>query len=141
MKKAYGGVLIDRDRNVLLREPSGHYKGHVWTFAKGGPDLGEVPEQTALREVFEETGVRGAIMAKLPGSFDASITSNEFFLMAPVEDTGHFDWETLRVKWVTREEARQMISLTTRKKRRARDLAILDAAYSLYDSLVRGDIT
>lgn len=57
--EAYGGVLINERGEVLLREPSGHYGGHAWTFSKGHPDDGETPEVTALREVLEETrGIR-----------------------------------------------------------------------------------
>ncbi len=135
MKKAYGGVVIDRAGRVLLREPSGHYNGHVWTFAKGGPNLGETPEQTALREVLEETGIRGCVVQKIPGTFDGSTTSNEFFLMVPIEDTGRFDWETLTIRWASKDEARRLIGLTEGRKRRARDLRILEAAYALFESM------
>jgi 8-oxo-dGTP pyrophosphatase MutT (NUDIX family) len=135
MKKAYGGVVIDHDGRVLLREPSLHHNGRVWTFAKGGPNPGESPEQTALREVLEETGIRGQILQKIAGSFDGLATSNEFFLMTPVEDIKRFDWETLAVRWATRDEAEQLIALTDGPKRRARDLEILKAAYALFDSL------
>ncbi|HWH70465.1 MAG TPA: NUDIX hydrolase, partial [Candidatus Sulfotelmatobacter sp.] len=106
MRKSYGGVLIDPNGKVLLREPEGHHRGHIWTFAKGRPEPGEAPEETALREVLEETGVRGRILGKIPGRYDGSTTSNEYFLMAPVEDTKQFHWETLAVKWVSQEEAR-----------------------------------
>jgi hypothetical protein len=34
MKKAYGGVVINPSGHVLLREPTGHYKGDVWTFVQ-----------------------------------------------------------------------------------------------------------
>ena len=79
MKKAYGGVVINAAGQVLLREPTDHYHGYAWTFAKGKPFDGETPTETALREVFEETGVRAKILLKLPGSFDGGRTSNEYF--------------------------------------------------------------
>ena len=132
MKKAYGGVVIDELARVLLREPAGHYNGQVWTFAKGGPKRGESPEQTALREVLEETGVRAQVVVKIPGSYDGVATSNEFFLMRPLEDTGEFDWETWSVKWVTQEDAERLISLTHRPKRRERDLQVLESAFTLF---------
>ena len=59
MNKAYGGVVINEQGLVLLREPSSHYDGYVWTFAKGRPDAKESPERTALREVEEENGCEG----------------------------------------------------------------------------------
>jgi 8-oxo-dGTP pyrophosphatase MutT (NUDIX family) len=99
MKKAYGGVIINGAGQVLLREPANHYDDYVWTFAKGKPDPGETPEETALREVKEEIGVVAKIVTKIPGSFDASTTSNEYFLMVPVEDTGGFHWETKAGRW------------------------------------------
>ena len=135
MKKSYGGVVIDRAGRVLLREPTNHYKGHVWTFAKGKPDPDEAPAQTALREVFEETGVRAQIVVKIPGSFDGSTTSNEYFLMSPVEDTAQYDRETLRTVWVTKEEARELIQLTAKARRRRRDLRVLKLAFGLFNAL------
>jgi 8-oxo-dGTP diphosphatase len=135
MKKAYGGIVINPSGQVLLREPAGHYKGDVWTFAKGKPESGESPEQTAVREVLEETGYRAEIIAKIPGSFDGSRTSNEYFLMVPVEDTEHFDTETQAVRWAIGEEARQLIQLNQKPKRRRRDLRVLKLALALIRSL------
>ena len=134
MKKAYGGVVINADSQVLLREPTGHYKGDFWTFPKGKPEFHELAEETALREVLEETGYWAEILAKVPGSFDGSRTSNEYFLMAPVEDTGLFDAETHAIRWATGTEARQLIQLNLKPKRRRRDLRVLKLALALYRS-------
>src|SRR5208283_4796457 len=75
------------------------------------------------------------IVAKIPGSFDGSRTSNEYFLMVPVEDTEHFDAETQAVRWITGEEARQLIKLNQKPKRRRRDLRVLKLALALFRSL------
>ena len=135
MKKAFGGVVINSSGQVLLREPAGHYKGDVWTFAKGRPDPGESPEQTALREVLEETGYRAEIAAKIPGSFDGKRTSNEYFLMHPVENIQEFDVETQAIRWASGEEARQLIRLNRKSNRRRRDLRVLKLALALFRSL------
>ena len=134
MKRAYGGVIISPAGQVLLREPAGHYKGDRWTFAKGKPRPGETPEQTALREVLEETGCRAEVLARIPGSFAGSRTINEYFLMAPLEDTQQFDGETQAVRWAGAEEARQLIQLNERPRRRQRDLRILKLALALFRS-------
>jgi len=134
VKKAYGGVVINQFGQVLLREPTDHYKGHVWTFAKGKSEPGESPEATALREVLEETGVRAEIVMKIPGSFDGSTTSNEYFLMRPIEDTSRFDSETQAITWATQDQARDLILLTLKPRRRRRDLRVLKVAFALHSS-------
>ena len=135
MKKAYGGVVIHSSGKVLLREPTGHYKGDVWTFAKGKPQLRESPEHTAVREVLEETGYRAEIVAKIPGVFNGSRTSNEYFLMVPVEDTRKFDGETQTIRWASPEEAGHLLRLNQKPKRRRRDLRVLKLALALFRSL------
>jgi 8-oxo-dGTP diphosphatase len=66
---AYRGVVIDTNGRLLLREPSGHYGGYVWTFPKGHPHPGETGEEAALRETNEETGVVAEIVSRIPGVF------------------------------------------------------------------------
>lgn len=56
-----GGVLFNPEGEVLLiRDRQG-----FWVFPKGHVDEGEGLERTALREVEEETGVRGQIVREL----------------------------------------------------------------------------
>jgi 8-oxo-dGTP pyrophosphatase MutT (NUDIX family) len=129
LKVAYGGVVIDAENRVLLREPSKHFDGYVWTFPKGRPDKGKVetPEEIALREVEEETGYKAAITGALPGCFEGGTTMNSFFLMAPVGNPGKFDKETASIRWATFDEAAGLIAQTTNAKGRKRDLAVLAA--------------
>jgi 8-oxo-dGTP pyrophosphatase MutT (NUDIX family) len=49
---------------VAAIRPGGKPEG-VWALPKGNLDPGEKPEETALREVFEETGVHGKLLEKL----------------------------------------------------------------------------
>lgn len=135
MKQAYGGVLIDLSGQVLLREAADHRGQGGWTFAKGKPKLGETPEDTALREVLEETGLKAKVLAKIPGRFVGSRRCNEYFLMLPLEDTGTHDGETLSIRWVPLEEAIELISQSRRPNRRARDLQLLRAAFELLSSM------
>ena len=62
-----GGVLVKRIRGrpmVAAIRPGGRPPG-VWALPKGNIDPGERPEETAVREVYEETGVRGRVVEKL----------------------------------------------------------------------------
>lgn len=134
MKRAYGGVLVNDAGRVLLRKPAGLHKTRVWTFAKGKPLDGETAEQTALREVLEETGVRAKIIRVLSNS-DGLGSQDEYYLMVPVEETGRFDEETTAIVWATKPEAEELISMTVDPERRARDLKILQCAFDLYGSI------
>jgi 8-oxo-dGTP pyrophosphatase MutT (NUDIX family) len=124
-----GGVLIDDAGRVLLREPTNHFGGYVWTFAKGRVDPGETPEQAALREVREETGYRAEIVEAIPGQFEGTTGSTVMFVMRPIgtPDVPPSS-ETNTTKWVTFEEAKRLIGLTTSPTGRKRDLSILQAA-------------
>jgi 8-oxo-dGTP pyrophosphatase MutT (NUDIX family) len=62
-----GGVLVKQIRGrpvVAAIRPGGKPEG-VWALPKGNLDPGEKPAETALREVFEETGVHGHLVEKL----------------------------------------------------------------------------
>lgn len=60
-----GGVVFRREdgtaRLLLIRDRFGR-----WTLPKGHVEPGERPEETALREVREETGIEGRVVAPLP---------------------------------------------------------------------------
>jgi 8-oxo-dGTP pyrophosphatase MutT (NUDIX family) len=131
---SFGGVLIDSEGRVLLRSPSNHFDGYVWTFAKGKLDPGETPEKTALREVREETGYQAEIITKIPGTFPGGTGATEFFLMRPVGKPGKFHWETEEVRWATPDEAKTLIAMTTNAVGRKRDLQVLAAAFAAHDS-------
>lgn len=128
---AYGGVVIDPTGYLLLREVKNHFDGYVWTFAKGRPNKGESPRQTALREVREEMGIDAAILAPISGEFAGGTTINRFFLMLAdraAADLAYENRETERLCWATPEEAERLIAQTTNNQGRQRDLAILRSA-------------
>jgi 8-oxo-dGTP diphosphatase len=128
---AFGGVLLDDLGRILLREPRGGFGGYAWTFPKGRPQEGDTPEVTACREVEEETGYRGQVLGRIPGTFRAEpgATRNVFFLMRPCGDPQAFDsGETQSIRWVSFTEARQLIGQTPYRPGRYRDLEILEAA-------------
>jgi 8-oxo-dGTP pyrophosphatase MutT (NUDIX family) len=62
-----GGVLVRRlqgDWMFAAIRPRGRPEG-LWALPKGNIDPGERPEETAVREVEEETGARGHAAGKL----------------------------------------------------------------------------
>ena len=55
------GNLLDRVEVVLV----GFQRDNTWTLPKGTPAVGETVEETALREVGEETGIQARIVDDL----------------------------------------------------------------------------
>lgn len=102
---SYGGIIINSDGEVLMRQPSDPAYGGELTLPKGGADKGETPQQAALREVLEETGMKCKIIGTAPGHFSSSGKSNQFFIMEVEEDTGKFDDETKGIEWLKPADA------------------------------------
>jgi 8-oxo-dGTP pyrophosphatase MutT (NUDIX family) len=96
----------------------------TWTLPKGTPSDGESIDQTALREVAEETGLRVRIVASV-GAIEYFFTQDgtrihktvHFFLM---ESTGGsldaHDHEFDAVRWVPLDEARSLMTFPTERR-------------------------
>lgn len=63
-----GGLVIDFDRDPLATVIIGRYdrRGRmVWSLPKGHIEAGETKAETAVREIREETGIIGEVIAEL----------------------------------------------------------------------------
>jgi 8-oxo-dGTP pyrophosphatase MutT (NUDIX family) len=126
---AFGGVLFDAQGRVLLFKPKNHFDGYHWSFPKGRPEPGETPQETALREVLEETGYAAEVVAEIPGSFAGGTTENRYFLMKPAgPPKSPKEDETISLKWASPDDAKILIAQTTNDKGRQRDLKVLATA-------------
>lgn len=131
---SFGGVVINSAEEVLLVEPKNHFDGYVWTFPKGRQVSGERPEETALREVREETGELAAIVGEVPGRYAGSTTINQYFLMRDcgMKNLLSEQKEIASCRWAGYSEARSLIRRTTNTIGMKRDLSVLDAGYLAY---------
>lgn len=119
-----------------MRSPKGFWGGYVWTFAKGGFEVHDrTPEETAIREVREETGYECYIVASIPGEYESDTCFTKYFLMELTGVKTDHDSETQEVKWVSVEEAFEMIKLTKSVKGRNRDTSALESAVRIKDLL------
>jgi 8-oxo-dGTP diphosphatase len=117
-----GGGIVVRDGTVLLVHRP---KYDDWTFPKGKADEGESDESCALREVWEETGLRCALGRELePTDYVDALgrpKTVRYWLMAPVTDDGFVPGrETDELRWLTPDEAATLLSYE-------RDLPLLEA--------------
>ena len=61
-----GGIIINDKNEVAL---TCHEGGRHWNFPKGRVEPGENLEETAQREVYEETGIKDAKLVKFLGKY------------------------------------------------------------------------
>jgi 8-oxo-dGTP pyrophosphatase MutT (NUDIX family) len=114
-----GGVLVregDRGPEVLLASRRTRAGDLVWGLPKGLVEDGESPEDTAVREVQEETGYRGTVRAPL-GEISYWFVwegtrirkTVHFFLMDDTgEEPGEREREMVEVRWFPLEEAAEV---------------------------------
>jgi ADP-ribose pyrophosphatase YjhB (NUDIX family) len=110
-----GGFVLDRRGGqpqaalIARRDRRGRL---IWSLPKGHVEAGETPEDAAVREVFEETGIRGSIVASL-GTIDFWFmaenqrihkTVHHYLLDAEDLVLSDADAEVAEVAWVPLDE-------------------------------------
>ena len=133
---AAGGVVIRRGDRGLEVVLAGRHRDGTWVFPKGTPDRGETPEECALREVREESGLEVRLIRPL-GTIEYSFTlpgervrkQVHFYLMeATGGDLSLHDPEYDEARWVSVEDARRLLSFDTYRDVLDRALAAAAAA-------------
>jgi 8-oxo-dGTP pyrophosphatase MutT (NUDIX family) len=129
---SYGGVVVRGD-DVIVIVPRGRRR--VLGLPKGGQHAGESPEETAAREVREETGIVARVRDRL-GQVDYSyrrggrrIDKTVHFYLCEFEagDTADHDHEVDDARWIPLAEARRRLSYPGEREMIERALSILAA--------------
>ena len=130
-----GGIVIRFDGGapqLVVGRRSRSGDGMTWTLPKGTPHPGETREETALREVREETGLAVRIVRPFDSieySFVQRRTRIEktvhYFLMVPTGgDLGRHDHEFDEVRWIGFDEAATLLTFETERALAARAAAL-----------------
>jgi 8-oxo-dGTP pyrophosphatase MutT (NUDIX family) len=131
-----GGVVMrndGNDREVLL---CGRSSDRLWALPKGTPEPGETIEQTALREVREETGVEvrpDGLIGEVKYWFSRPQDGVRFyktvhhFLLRPVGgDPSQHDHEFDEVRWFPVQEALRRLTYRNEAKILRQALELID---------------
>ena len=111
------------DQEIVLGRRTREGDRVTWSLPKGTPDKNESTEQTALREVNEETGLEVRIVAPV-GPIQYFFTQRgkrihktvHYFLMEVTGgDMANHDHEFDEVAWVSIAEARALMSFPTER--------------------------
>jgi 8-oxo-dGTP diphosphatase len=120
--EAAGGVVVaDDGRVALVHRP----RYDDWTLPKGKLDPGETFEQAALREVWEETGLRCRLVRELP-AVEYTVRDRpklvRYWLMAVESDPGFEpNDEVDELRWLSAADAAELLTYD-------RDKGVLEAA-------------
>ena len=126
-----GGVLLKDNEVLLIKNPS-----DVWTFPKGNIEEGENPEETAIREVFEETGVKGKIIAPI-GEIkywymrEANKIRKKvfFYLMEYLGGDPNPSWEVKAAAFFTLQEAKKLLKYKGDKEIFEKTIKLINGNY------------
>jgi 8-oxo-dGTP pyrophosphatase MutT (NUDIX family) len=122
-----GGLVVDDQDGTVRAALIGRYdkRGRMrWSLPKGHLEPGETAEQAAVREVAEETGIRGRVLAPL-GSIDFTFmaddhrvhkTVHHFLLLAESGELSREDPEVASVAWVPLDELPGRLSYTDERR-------------------------
>jgi len=131
-----GGIVVRHDSGqpwLVVGSRRRERDGRTWTLPKGTPNAGESREQTALREVREETGLEVRITGPLDSIEYWFVQSGtrihktvHYFLMEPVGGTlEQHDHEFDEVRWIPFDEAPSRLTFETERSLVARAAEIL----------------
>lgn len=113
--KAAGGVVLKTTPKGNLKVLVAHRPRYDdWSLPKGKMDDGETPEQTAIREILEETGMHCRIVMPLTTTryrIPAGMKEVTWFAMRPLPDSPGFkkNSEVDKVKWLKRSAAAKLV--------------------------------
>jgi 8-oxo-dGTP pyrophosphatase MutT (NUDIX family) len=121
-----GGIVVryqDGRPQLVVGSRKRDRDGRTWTLPKGTPNRGETTEQTAIREVAEETGLEVRITGPLDAIEYWFVQSGtrihktvHYFLMEPVGgDLAQHDHEFDQVRWIDFAEAPTTLTFETER--------------------------
>jgi len=121
-----GGIVVRYESGVpwlVVGSRRRERDGRTWTLPKGTPNPGESREETAIREVEEETGLRVRITGPLDSIEYTFVQSGtrihktvHYFLMDPIGgDLDSHDHEFDEVRWITFDAAPTMLTFETER--------------------------
>ena len=122
-----GGVVFKKEHDKIMVIVAQHSYHHGWVFPKGligDHKESEGKEETAVREVKEETGIEARVLTPLtPVTFWYVFEKEKikktvyYYVMAYVGgDTNDHDMEMEQVEWVPFDEVEQKLTYKSDKK-------------------------
>ncbi len=116
-KSTGAGVLImESDGRVWLTKPTNEFGGYKQTYPKGTVESGLTMQQNAIKEAFEETGLKIKITGVL-GDYDRTTSRARMYIAERVGGTPKdMGWESQAVRLATMKDAKTLLNMSHDKK-------------------------
>lgn len=116
--KAAGGVVMDDKERLLLI-----YRNNKWDLPKGKKNFDEFRKDAAIREVVEETGVKGLVIKKklmntyhfFKNNSKYKLKETTWYLMKTSykgDLTPQLEENIIKAEWKSKDQVRELIHLT-----------------------------
>lgn len=135
-----GGLVLSTDRtHAAVIGRLDRKNALVWSLPKGHIEEGETPEQTAVREVEEETGVTSKVLRPL-GSIDYWFvaegrrihkTVHHFLLQWRSGELSDADIEVTEVAWISLDELTTLLAYPDERTLVTKAIGMLDTSGGL----------
>jgi len=107
-----GVLVVEPDGRIWLTRPTNSYGGYNNTFPKGTVEQGLTLQQSAIKEAFEETGLRVEITGML-GDYERDTSVARMFVARRVGGTPRdMGWESQGVRLATFDDAAELLNRT-----------------------------
>ncbi len=116
-KKVGAGVLImEPDGRVWLTRPTNGFGGYQHTFPKGTAESGLTLQQNAIKEAYEETGLKVKIVG-IVGDVERDTSKARYYLARRVGGTPKdMGWESQALRLSPRKQAKELLNRTHDKE-------------------------
>lgn len=123
MRPAAGVIIEEPDGRVWVISPTNAFGGYKNTFPKGGAEKGLSLQQNAIKEAWEESGLKIEITGIL-GDFERTTSIARMYTARRVGgDPTTMGWETQAVQLVPKEKLLETMNMPSDKEIVARYLA------------------
>ena len=120
-EKSFGAVVLRKDQGRLQVLLIKHINGGHWAFPKGHVERGETEEQTALREIKEETGLTVMLDTNYRKTVTYSpkkdVVKDVVYFVAVAKDGQRTaqESEISRIRWTDADRAADFVSFENDK--------------------------
>ncbi|CAB4130445.1 Nudix_Hydrolase domain containing protein [uncultured Caudovirales phage] len=111
-KVGTGVIIMEPDGRIWLTRPTNGFGGYTSTFPKGTLETGLTMQQNAIKEAYEETGLKVHITGVL-GDHERDMSRARFYMAKRVGGTPKdMGWESQAMSLTTLKDARKLLNRT-----------------------------